>query len=335
MKQKLYCGDNLKIMQEMPNETVDLIATDPPFNTGRDWGAFNDKWEGGLQGYLKFMEPRINEMHRLLKPTGSFYLHCDPTASHYLKVMIDTIFGMKQFRNEIVWKRTNAHNAGKLYGRVHDTILFYSKSRKTVWNPVYTAHDPEYIRKFYRHQDGRGPYQIASLNAPGIRHGASGQPWRDINPSEVGRHWSTPRREAWPEDIQPPENYESLSVHQRLDILDAKGLIYWPPKGSVPGFKRYLSTSKGRRVHDVMTDINPLASASKERTGYPTQKPVALLERIIKASSNEGDMVLDPFCGSGTTLVAAAKLGRDFIGIDRSPEAIEISEKRLTGNLKG
>ena len=285
---------------------------------------------GAMRAYLAFMGPRLAEMHRVLTPTGSIYLHCDPTASHYLKGIMDAVFGVDNFRNEIIWQRTKAHNDGKQYGRVHDTILFYSKnSKQTVWNPIYMEHDPEYVKRAYRHQDERGPYQIASLNAPGIRQGESGQPWREINPSEVGRHWSTPRREAWPEDIQPPENYESLSVHQRLDILDAKGLVYWPPKGNVPRFKRYLSTSKGSRVHDVMTDINHIASTSKERLGYPTQKPLALYERLITASSNEGDIVLDPFCGCGTTIDAAHTLKRQWMGIDITILALDPMRQRL------
>ncbi len=285
---------------------------------------------GAMRAYLAFMGPRLAEMHRVLTPTGSIYLHCDPTASHYLKGIMDAIFSVDNFRNEIIWQRTNAHNDGKQYGRVHDTILFYSKSKRAVWNPVYTEHDPKYIKKFYRHKDERGPYRIGDLYAPGIvKKGESSLPWRGINPSDVGRHWSTPRRESWPDGLEPPENYEALSVHQRLDVLDAKGLIYWPPKGSVPGFKRYLSTSKGSRVHDIITDINPLASASKERLGYPTQKPLALYERLIKASSNEDDIVLDPFCGCGTTIDAAHALKRQWMGIDITILALDPMRQRL------
>ena len=215
---KLYFGDNLEILREMDDERVQLICTDPPFNSGRDYNsfigdslaqkkAFTDTWtwdtaaqdaradierrahtsdtykaldeclkgydlllrravsgnNGAMRAYLAFMGPRLAEMHRVLTPNGSIYLHCDPTASHYLKCLMDTIFGEDNFRNEIVWQRTNAHNDGKQYGRVHDTILFYSKSSRTVWNPVYTAHDPEYIKRAYRHQDERGPYQIGDL----------------------------------------------------------------------------------------------------------------------------------------------------------------------------
>jgi len=285
---------------------------------------------GAMRAYLAFMGPRLAEMHRVLTPTGSIYLHCDPTASHYLKAVLDAVFGVDNFRNEIIWQRTNAHNDGKQYGRVHDTILFYSKSKQTVWNPVYIEHDPEYIKKAYRHQDERGLYQVGDLNASGIRHGESGKPWRDVDPNAVGNHWRAPRREAWPEGVEPPENYESLSVHEKLDVLDGSDLIYWPPNGNIPRFKRYLSTSKGRRVHDVITDINPLTSKSKERLGYPTQKPIALYERLIIASSNEGDIVLDPFCGCGTTIDAAHTLNRRWMGIDITILALDPMRQRLS-----
>lgn len=367
----LVRGDNLEEMRQFPNECIDLIATDPPFNSKRDYfvpyrdehgqepdtlvRAFTDTWtwgeaaedayqhllveEGGqigdtIQGlrqflnetpmmaYLAMMAIRIAEMHRILKPTGNLYLHCDPSASHYLKIILDAIFGTNNFRNEIVWQRTSAHNDGNRFGRVHDIILFYSKNPRPLWNPVYTAHDPEYIERFYRYEDERGRYRVGDLTASGVRHAESGQVWRGINPSTVGNHWRAPRREAWPEGVEPPENYESFSVHEKLDVLDANGLIYWPPTGKVPGFRRYLSTSKGRRVTDVITDINPLASNSRERTGYPTQKPIELYKRFITSSSNEGDLVLDPFCGCGTTLVSAEELNRHWIGIDLTYLAI-------------
>ena len=362
----LVRGDNLEEMRTFPDDCIDLIATDPPFNSQRNYfvpyrdehgqepdtliRAFTDTWtwgeaaeeayqhllveEGGqigntIQGlrqflnetpmmaYLVMMAVRIVEMHRILKTTGSLYLHCDPSASHYLKIVLDAVFGVANFRNEIVWQRTSSHNDGNRFGRVHDIILSYSKSSQPLWNPVYTEHDPEYVERAYRHEDERGRYQVGDLTAAGVtQRGESGQTWRGINPSTVGNHWRAPRREAWPEGVEPPENYASLSVHEKLDVLDANGLIYWPPTGRVPRFKRYLSTSRGRRVNDVITDINPLSGQSKERTGYPTQKPIELYKRIVAASSNEGDLVLDPFCGCGTTLMAAEALNRHWIGID-------------------
>lgn len=283
----------------------------------------------GMKSYLIMMAVRLLEMKRVLKKTGSIYLHCDPTASHYLKTLMDAVFGRKNFRNEVVWQRTNAHNDSNRFGRVHDIILSYNNGQKAVWNPIYTEHNPEYVEKFYRYRDERGRYRVGDLTAAGVSQGESGQSWRGVDPTNVGRHWSVPKKQAWPEDVQPPENYEDLSVQERLDTLDTNGLIYWPPRGRVPGFKRYLSTSKGRRVHDVITDINPLSGKSKERVGYPTQKPVALLERIIKASSNKEDIVLDPFCGCATTCVAAERLQRHWIGIDISPKAVDLVRVRL------
>ena len=283
----------------------------------------------GMKSYLIMMTVRLLEMKRVLKNTGSIYLHCDPTASHYLKMLMDAVFGRKHFRNEIVWQRTNAHNDSNRFGRVHDIILSYGNGQKGIWNPIYTEHNPEYIEKFYRYKDERGRYRVGDLSAAGVSQGASGQSWRGVDPTNVGRHWSVPQKQAWPEDVVPPENYENLSVQERLEVLDANELIYWPPKGRVPGFKRYLSTSKGRRVHDVIIDINPLSGKSKERVGYPTQKPVALLERIIKASSNKDDIVLDPFCGCATTCVAAERLQRHWIGIDISPKAVDLVRVRL------
>ena len=293
--------------------------------------ASEHTYDHSMMIYLMAMGIRLIEMKRILKPTGSIYLHCDPTASHYLKLVMDSLFGRQNFQNEVVWQRTNTHGLGKQFGRVHDTIMFYSKGRQKIWNDVYTEHDTDYLNKAYRHQDERGRYRVGDLTAGSVTEkGESGQPWRGINPSLVGRNWSAPRRAACPEDIELPDNYESLSVHQKLDVLDAVGLIYWPPRGRVPCFKRYLLTSKGRRIHDVITDISPIASKSKERTGYPTQKPLALLDRIIKASSNEGDVVLDPFCGCATACVAAERLGRQWIGIDISPSAETITKLRLT-----
>ena len=383
----LIRGDNLEEMRRFPDECIDLIATDPPFNSKRDYfvpyrdergqepdtliKAFTDTWTWGeaaeeaygelivevggqigdtIQGlrqflnetpmmaYLVMMAIRIVEMHRILKPTGSLYLHCDPSASsHYLKIVLDAIFGASNFRNEIVWQRTSAHNDGNRFGRVHDIILSYSKSSQPLWNPVYTEHDPEYVKKFYRHEDERGRYQVDNLTGAGTTQGESGQSWRGVDPTAVSRHWAIPHRNSWPEGVEPPENYESLSVHEKLDVLDANGLIYWPPTGRVPRFKRYLSTSKGRRVHDVITDINPLSGQSKERTGYPTQKPIELYKRIVAASSNEGDLILDPFCGCGTTLMASEALNRHWIGIDLTylaTGAVRLQIERLFPQLR-
>ena len=247
------------------------------------------------------MAARLLEMRRLLKPTGSLYLHCDPTASHYLKLVLDAVLGRKKFQNEITWKRNSAHNDSKRFGRVSDTILFYGEPIKA--DAVRVPLDPEYVKQAYRyHEPGKGPFQADNLSAKGLSgggyfydfHGHSG-PWR------------------YPE--------------HRMRELEEEGRIYIPSrKGGVPRLKRFLSENKGRIPSNIWTDIPP--AQGKERTGYPTQKPRALLDRIITASSSPGDMVLDPFCGCATTLVAAELRGREWAGIDLSEKAAELVQLR-------
>jgi len=281
-----------------------------------------------LSAYLVMMAVRLLELHRVLKPTGSLYLHCDPTASHYLKVILDQIFGPRNFRNEIIWKRTSAHSSAKRWGPVHDVILFYTKGENYTWNPVYQAYEEEYLSSGYRFLDDKGRYTLDNLTGAGDREGDSGKPWRNITPKR-GRHWAVPGRDKLPSWVKLPEDWEAMTTQEKLDFLDAAGLIYWPPKGNIPRLKRYLETPKGIPIQDVILDIPPLGSHSKERLGYPTQKPVALLKRIIEASSNPGDVVLDPFCGCGTALAAAEELGRAWIGIDITHLAITLIQARL------
>jgi site-specific DNA-methyltransferase (adenine-specific) len=279
-----------------------------------------------MMAYLAMMAPRLVELHRVLKATGSLYLHCDPTASRYLGTLLDGIFGAKNFQNEIVWKRTSAHSGTKRWGPVHDAIWFYTKSNKFTWNQIFHNYSEEYIGSFYRYSDEKGQFRVGDLTGAGTRTGESGQPWRKVNPTEAGRHWAVPNKillELF------GEASESWSVRQKLDALDKEGLIYWPATGRVPGFKRYLEGQAGVPISDVITDINPIGAQAQERLGYPTQKPQALLERIIEASSNKGDIVLDPFCGCGTTIHAAQKLGRQWIGIDVTYLAINLIKRRL------
>ncbi|BCW95646.1 MAG: restriction endonuclease subunit M [Fimbriimonadales bacterium] len=281
-----------------------------------------------LTAYLVMMAPRLVELHRVLKPTGSLYLHCDPTASHYLKVMLDVIFGARNFRNEIVWKRTGAHGGAKRWGPIHDVLLFYSKTPDYTWNRVYEALDPDYIEKFYRFQDERGRYRLVTLTGAGTTKGDSGMPWKGVDPTQVGRHWAVPQPLV--EQVVGRERAQQMSVQEKLDALEAAGYIVWPKKGRVPQYKRYLEMSAGNPIQDVITDIQPIGAHARERLGYPTQKPLALLERIIHASSNEGDVVLDPFCGCGTAIVAAQKLNRRWIGIDITHLAIALIKYRLS-----
>ena len=286
-----------------------------------------------MKSYLIMMAVRLLELRRVLKPTGSIYLHCDPTASHYLKLLMDAVFGASKFRNEVIWKRTAGRSDGKQFGRVHDVLLFYA-GRGTVWNRQYTEHSPAYVEKAYRNKDERGLWRSADLTASGVRHGESGELWRGIHPGAVGRHWNTPTQGGMSDFIVNkglipgwPESYPT--VQDRLDALDAAGLIHWPERGRMPSLKRYLESTTGVAVEDVFTDIGKLEASATEKIGYPTQKPLALLERIIAASSNEGDVVFDPFCGCATACIAAEKLGRQWVGIDISSKAAELVQARL------
>lgn len=359
---KLYYGDNLDILRDrayFPDACVDLIYLDPPFNSSRSYNvlfkdesgrqsdaqitAFEDTWHWGrtagdtledlltqapprvgtamgalreiiganqMMAYLVMMTARLVELHRVLKPTGSLYLHCDPTASHYLKIILDTIFGAENFLNEIVWKRSHAHNSGLKFGPIHDVLLYYVKSNTYTWNPQHRQFDDSYIESHYKYvEDGRR-YKRQDLTGSGIRNGETGKEWRGIDPTPKGRHW-----------MRPPSE---------LEKMDAQGLIYWPDKpGAWPYLKLFLDERLGMLLQDVWEDIDPVNPVAKERLGYPTQKPLALLERIISASSNPGDLVLDPFCGCGTAVAAAQKLGRAWIGIDITHLSVALMKYRL------
>ena len=287
-----------------------------------------------MGSYAAWMAPRLIELHRVLKPTGSVYLHCDPTAGHFLRVLMDAIFGQSHWLNEVEWKRTSAHSGARRWGPIHDRLIVYSRAERHRWNRIYEPHDSAYVARQYRYVDeSERRYRLDNLTGSGVRAGESGAPWRDVDPSAISRHWAVPGSGAFPAWMSVPDGDGSASVQQRLDMLDAAGLIHWPERGGMPSFRRYLSTSKGRTATDVITDIPPISSKSKERMGYPTQKPLALLERIIRASSNEGDVVLDPFCGCATACIAAQKLGRRWIGVDIEAQAVELCRRRLGNEL--
>jgi site-specific DNA-methyltransferase (adenine-specific) len=273
--------------------------------------------ENDMMAYLAMMAARLIELHRVLKPTGSLYLHCDPTASHYLKILLDAVFGKENFRNEIVWKRTTSHSDSKTWSRIHDVIFFKTKSGKFTWNTPRAAYDDSYLSEKYRHddKDGRGLYRLGDITSPSPR------------PNMMYEWLGFP---------SPPNGWRFS--RETMQTLDTDGKIWYPRKrdGQLdttkrPQVKRYLSEREGSVVGSVWTDIPPLNSQAQERLGYPTQKPVALLTRIIKASSNAGDVVLDPFCGCGTTIEAADLLDRRWIGIDITHLAIGLIEKRLRG----
>ena len=375
-KNKLYFGDNLKILREyVTDASVDLIYLDPPFNSQATYNvlfkeksgeesaaqitAFEDTWQwsqeaeavyreivergprkladlmqallaflgrNDMMAYLVMMAIRLVELHRVLKPTGSIYLHCDPTASHYLKLVLDAVFGPDNFRNEIVWKRTSARSDSHRWNHIHDIIFFYSRSADFTWNPQFIAYDPEYLKDFYASVEPKTnrPFMSDNLTAAGVRHGESGKPWRGVDPTRKGRHWALPAK------FIKQLGITGATVQDRLDALDKAGRIIWPDKGGgVPRYKRYLDEMPGLAIQSIISDIPPLSAQSAEKLGYPTQKPEALLERIIRASSNEGDLVLDPFCGCGTAIAVAERLKRRWIGIDITYLAINLVQRRL------
>ena len=355
---QLYYGDNLDILRNhIPDESVDLIYIDPPFNSNQAYNvifseadgsssqaqiqAFEDTWRWGetteqayhelvvtaphllvetiksfrgfltetnLMAYLVMMALRLVELHRVLKPTGSFYLHCDPTASHYLKIILDQIFGVQNFQNEIVWKRTSSHNDPKRFGRVGDRILFYSKSKVKIFNVIYSDYSPEQLSR-YKYEDERGRYRAENLTAP---------------------HYSPTRTVEW-RGTHPGSNRQWRFSIEELERLYAKEYVLLRQDGCPrkDGLKVYLDEAKGAPAQNIWDDIPRIGNTSKERLGYPTQKPEALLERIIKASSNEGDVVLDAFCGCGTAIAVAQQLNRRWIGVDITHLAIALLKYRL------
>ncbi len=317
----VYCGDCLDQLAKLPDGCVDLIYIDPPFNSNRNyevfWGetkekrAFDDR-HASTQAYIDYMRPRCVELARMLKKTGSFYYHCDWHASHYVKVMLDQIFGENFFQSEIAWKRTSAHaNVIQNYARVRDSIFYYTGSREFTWNQQHVPYDDEYIDTFFDQTDEEGrKYARRDLTAS-MQRASSGQlyEWKGIRP--------------------PPSRCWAM-IKDRMDELDKQGRIHWPKKASgMPRLKMYPKDLPGVPLSDVWTDIPPLHNLSQERLGYPTQKPLLLLERIMKTSSNKNDIVLDAFCGCGTALVAAQNLDRQWIGIDISPTACRVMAKRL------
>ncbi|MBI4464512.1 MAG: restriction endonuclease [Acidobacteria bacterium] len=358
----LYYGDNLDILRRyIADETVDLIYLDPPFKSNQDYNvlfaeqngsrsaaqikAFEDTWRwdqaaaaayeevverGGkvsqamqafrkflsdndLLAYLAMMAPRLVELRRVLKGTGSIYLHCDPTASHYLKQLMDAVFGPMNFRNEIIWQRTGAHSDARRWGRVSDTILFYSKTESYTWETQYVAYDEEYIKERYHYTDE-----------------ATG---RLFWPNTMTAAGPGPSRRFRGKLMSPPSGTHWRFSQDQIDRLEAENRIYYSAKG-MPYVKSYLDERKGKAIQNVWTDIR-MTKSGEERLRYQTQKPEALLERIIQASSNEGDVVLDPFCGCGTAIVVAERLKRQWKGIDITQAAIVVIKERLKNRFQG
>jgi len=283
-----------------------------------------------MQSYLIFMAVRFMEMQRILKPKGSIWLHCDDTASHWLRVLMDSLFGKAAFRNAVIWKRIGNHNDAGRFGRTADHLLFYGAAIEKEGG-VRIPLSEDNVRSKYRHEDQQGRYRRDNLTGAGVSTGEAGDTWRGWNPTEIGRHWSVPRTgsyAAWIEDNYIPGFRSIESLIARLDLLEKADLIDFTSRGT-PELKRYLEASPGQVPPDVWIDIPPVNSQARERVGYPTQKPLALLERIIRASSNEDDIVLDPFCGCATACVAADRLNRQWVGIDLSPLAAKLVRQRI------
>lgn len=317
----IYCGDNLEKLRDLPDGCVDLIYIDPPFNSNRNyevfWGetkekrAFEDR-HASTQAYIEFMRPRCVELARVLKKTGSFYYHCDWHASHYVKVMLDQIFGESQFQAEIVWKRSSAHSDSQRYGINHDSIFFYTRGRQWTWNKQYTPYDDAYVAQNYRYKDADGRrFRVSDMtaNKPG---------------GDVSYEWARPNGRK----VKPYKGRYWAYSKEKMRAMDAAGQIYYRTTG-MPMLKHYLDEMPGVPLQTFWDDIKPVISGSGQRIGFPTQKPLALLDRIIRASSNEGDIVLDAFCGCGTALVAAQSMHRQWIGLDTSPTACRVMAKRL------
>jgi DNA modification methylase len=312
----IYCGDCLDQLKKLPDACIDLIYIDPPFNSNRNyevfWGetrekrAFEDR-HASTQAYIEYMRPRCVELARVLKKTGSFYYHCDWHASHYVKVMLDQLFGENNFRNEITWLRTQGRKSERQWPRVHDSIFFYTGQARWTWNPQTIPHNEDSVKGHDLMQDEFGRFRVSDLSGGGSGPARSFGVRGELNPPK-GRHW--------------------MFDQAGIDELLASGRIIFSKNGS-PRLKTYLYDLPGVDIGDVWTDIEPINSAAAERLGYPTQKPLSLLNRIVKASSNPNDIVLDAFCGCGTALVAAQNLSRQWIGIDISPTACRVMAKRL------
>ncbi len=363
-KNRLYFGDNLDILRrEVPDASVDLIYLDPPFNSNATYNvlfkeksgeesaaqitAFGDTWQwsteteavykeivtsgprkladlaqallaflsrNDMMAYLVMMGLRMVELRRVLKPTGSIYLHCDPTASHYLKLLMDSIFGPEHFSAEVTWKRTGTHSDAKRWSPVADVLLHYARYGNPTWNPLYEPHSEEYIASKYRYTDTDGrKYRLDNMTSPKPRPNMMYE-WKGYPSPQLGWRYSK----------------------ETMARLEAEGRIWYPDsKSKRPQLKRYLDEMEGVLVGNVWTDIDPINSRAQERLGYPTQKPEALLERIIKASSNQGDIVLDPFCGCGTAVAVAERLKRRWIGIDITYLAINLVQRRLRDSFGG
>jgi site-specific DNA-methyltransferase (adenine-specific)/adenine-specific DNA-methyltransferase len=349
---RLIFGDNLQVMKRLLSDEqvkgkVKLVYIDPPFATKQDFQgnqdqkAYQDK-VGGAE-FVEFIRRRLVMIRELLASDGSLYLHLDQKKCHYLKVVADEVFGEANFRNEVIWRNTNAHNKAETYGQIHQTILFYTRSSRVAFWKQYRPRYRRYVEAHYRHSDDKGRHRLSDLTGSGIRTGESGRTWLGYNPTRAGRHWAIP---GYVYDLID-DDISNLSPLEKLDYLHDHGFIEPPDQaGGQPQIKRWEFIGGGNAVQDLWTyqpytqgiyegtddcidqDVT-WAIGPGERTGYPTQKPEGLIQRIIKSSTEQGDLVLDAFAGAGTTLAVAEKLGRRWIGIDCGKLAVYTMQKRL------
>lgn len=357
---KLIWGDNKLILSSLKNGSMrkeieaqgglKLIYIDPPFDVGADFSmdiaigeesftkkpsvieeiAYRDTWGKGADSFIAMIYERLRLMHDLLKEDGSIYVHCDWRVSSYMRLILDEIFGSNNYRNEIIWKRTSAHSGdNNSFGKNTDHIFYYVKDKeKCIFNPTFIAYEEEQANQLFNKSDEHGRYASADLTGAGKSSGESGSEWRGFNPSETGRHWATP---TWIlEKTEGKEKVNSMTTHEKLELLYRSGYIEFSVKG-VPRFKRYEKDMEGMVAQSLWTDVKNVSSQSNELLGYPTQKPEALIKRIIETSTNEGDLVADFFCGSGTTLATAEKLNRKWIGTDLGKFGIHTTRKRMIG----
>ena len=283
--------------------------------------------------YLSFMAARLVELERIMKPTGSIYMHCDPRVSHYLRVLMDSIFGSANFKNELEFKRALEREGGRRWMWEHDSLLFYTGPQRHRWNRTLIPHDPEYFERNFRYEDEAGRFRTSPLTKPGLRDDDRSEPWRGYDPSSEDRHWSPPVRileRRFPDQV---ENIAACSSQQKLDMLDAIGLVYWGRMRTAPRYKIYASRVDGHDISDLVTDIGRIESHHPDRMGWPGQVPIRLIGRLIEVSSGEDDLVLDPFSGSGTTCVAAETLNRRWIGIEQNPIARRVLWTRLANEV--
>ena len=369
----LFIGDNLDVLRGINSDSVDLIYLNPPRNTGtthrgvRGTAAedveYNDLWSGdeshrdwldhlnvhcpnamwpidsaavvhgvSMSVYLTFMAVRLLELGRVMKPSGCIYLQSDPRVSHHLRLVMDSIFGSENFKNEIIFKRRQEREGGRRWVWAHDTLLFYTGPQMHHWNRKLTDHDEDYYTRNFQYEDEVGRFRTSPLTKQGLRDDDRGASWKGYDPSAAGRNWSIPLsilEKAYPDQ----EGLADLTAQVKLNLLEMARLIHRSHEGAEPRYKIYTTMADGQDIFDIVTHIGRIEPYDMERTGWPGQVPLELLKLILEVSTQEGDLVLDPFCGSGTACVASELLKRRWIGIEQTDQAVPILKRRLFNEI--